>query len=86
MSVKFPLPLPFLRTKGAARFIGVAGTFRQRLTLSSGRFAMIDNGLGFALVPWTPALDRYLGHHIAGVAKESGGIDWTFGRKRGLEI
>jgi hypothetical protein len=22
----------------------VAGTFRQRLTLSSGRFAMIDNG------------------------------------------
>jgi hypothetical protein len=31
----------------------VAGTFRKRLTLSSGRFAMIDNGLGFALVPWT---------------------------------
>jgi hypothetical protein len=30
----------------------VAGTLRQRLTLSSGRFAMIDNGLGFTLVPW----------------------------------
>jgi Protein of unknown function (DUF3363) len=29
----------------------VAGTFRRCLTLSSGRFAMIDNGLGFALVP-----------------------------------
>jgi hypothetical protein len=28
----------------------VAGTYRQRLTLTSGRFAMIDNGLGFALV------------------------------------
>jgi hypothetical protein len=39
----------------------VAGTFRQRLTLNSGRFALIDNGLGFALVPWTPALDRHLG-------------------------
>ena len=63
-----------------------AGTFRQRLTLSSGRFAMIDNGLAFALVPWTPALDRYLDRHVAGVAKESGGIDWCFGRKRGLEI
>jgi hypothetical protein len=24
----------------------------ERLTLTSGRFAMIDNGLGFALVPW----------------------------------
>jgi Protein of unknown function (DUF3363) len=57
----------------------VAGTFRHR-------FAVIGNGLGFALVPWTPALDRYLGHHITGLARESGGIDWTFGRKRGLEI
>jgi hypothetical protein len=64
----------------------VAGTYRQRLSLTSGRFAMIDNGLGFALVPWTPALDRHLGRHVAGVAKESGGIEWSFGRKRGLEI
>jgi type IV secretory pathway VirD2 relaxase len=64
----------------------VAGTFRQRFTLSSGRFAMIDNGLGFALVPWTPALDRYLGHHVVGVARESGGIEWNFRRRRGLEI
>ena len=64
----------------------VAGTYRQRLTLTSGRFAMIDNGLSFALVPWTPALDRHLGRHVAGVAKESGGIEWSFGRKRGLEI
>ena len=64
----------------------VAGTFRQRLTLSSGRFAMIDNGLGFALVPWTSVLDRHLGRHVAGVARESGGIDWCFGRKRRLEI
>jgi type IV secretory pathway VirD2 relaxase len=64
----------------------VAGTYRQRLTLTSGRFAMIDNGLGFALVPWTPALDRHLGRHVSGVAKGSGGIEWSFGRKRGLEI
>jgi len=46
---------------------------------------MIGNGLGFALVPWTPARDRHL-RHVAGVAKESGGIEWSFGRKRGLEI
>jgi Protein of unknown function (DUF3363) len=30
----------------------VAGTYRQRITLASGRFAMIDDGLGFQLVPW----------------------------------
>jgi Protein of unknown function (DUF3363) len=53
------------------------------LTLTSGRFAMIDNGLGFALVPWTPELDRHLGRHVVGVAKESAGIEWSFGRKCG---
>ncbi len=36
----------------------VAGTYRQRLTLTSGRFAMIDNGLGFQLVPWSRELDK----------------------------
>lgn len=61
----------------------VAGVYRQRLSLSSGRFAMIDDGLGFSLVPWTPALEQQLGRHIAGVAREGGGIEWTFGRKRG---
>jgi Protein of unknown function (DUF3363) len=64
----------------------VTGTYRQRLTLTSGRFAMIDNGLGFTLVPWTPALEKRLGRHVAGIAKESGGIEWSFGRERGLEI
>jgi hypothetical protein len=64
----------------------VAGTYRQSLTLTSGRYAMIDNSLGFALVPWTPELDRHLGRHVVGVAQESGGIEWNFGRKRGLEI
>jgi hypothetical protein len=32
------------------------------------------------------ALDRDLGRHVAGVAKESGGIEWNFGRGCGLEI
>jgi hypothetical protein len=47
---------------------------------------MIDNGADFALVPWTSALDRHLGRQVAGVAKETGGIEWNFGRKRGIEI
>jgi type IV secretory pathway VirD2 relaxase len=64
----------------------VTGTYRQRLALTSGRFAMIDNGLGFALVPWTPTLEKHLDRHVSGIAKQSGGIEWEFGRKRGLEI
>ncbi len=64
----------------------VAGTYRQRFTLASGRFAMIDDGLGFQLVPWTPSLDKRLGQHISGVARGDGGVDWSFSRKRGLGL
>jgi type IV secretory pathway VirD2 relaxase len=62
----------------------VAGTYRQRFTLASGRFAMIDDGLGFQLVPWSPSLEKQLGRHVSGVARGDGGVDWSFGRKRGL--
>jgi hypothetical protein len=62
----------------------VAGTYRERLSLASGRFAMIDDGLGFQLVPWTPSMEKHLGRHISGVARGDGGVDWSFGRKRGL--
>jgi type IV secretory pathway VirD2 relaxase len=64
----------------------VAGNVRQRLVLSSGRFAMIDDGLGFQLVPWSRDLDRKLGQHVAGVAKDGGGIEWAIGRKRDLGL
>ena len=64
----------------------IAGTYRKRLTLASGRFAMIDDGLGFQLVPWSPSLDKQLGRHVSGVARDGGGVDWDFGRKRGLGL
>jgi hypothetical protein len=64
----------------------VAGTYRQRVTLASGRFAMIDDGLGFQLVPWRPALEQKLGQHVAGTLTPGGGVDWSFGRRRGLGI
>jgi hypothetical protein len=64
----------------------VAGIYRQRLVLSSGRFAMIDDGLGFQLVPWRPALEQQLGRHVSGVMLPGGGVDWSFERKRGLEL
>jgi hypothetical protein len=64
----------------------VMGTVRQQLNLASGRYAMIDNGLGFALVPWSPSLDKQLGKHISGVMRGDGGVDWSFGRGRGLGL
>ena len=64
----------------------VAGVYRQRLNLASGRFAMIDDGLGFSLVPWSPSLERELGKHVSGVMSPGGGIEWSFGRKRGIGL
>lgn len=64
----------------------VTGIYRERLVLASGRFAMIDDGLGFQLVPWSPSLERNLGKHVAGVARADGGIDWSFGRNRGIAL
>ncbi|MES0174461.1 DUF3363 domain-containing protein [Mesorhizobium sp. M0006] len=72
--------------KHAASGDFVAGAYRQRLSLASGRFAMIDDGLGFQLVPWTPSLEKHLGQHVSGVVRGDGGIDWGFGRKRGLGL
>ena len=64
----------------------VAGVYRQRVTLASGRFAMIDNGLGFQLVPWRPALEQHLGRHVSGTMTPGGGVDWSIGRQRGLGL
>lgn len=64
----------------------VAGTYRQRFDLASGRFAMIDDGLGFQLVPWTPSLEKHRVSHVSGVTRPEGGVDWSFGRKRGLGL
>jgi hypothetical protein len=47
---------------------------------------MIDDGLGFQLVPRTPSLEKQLGRHVSGVARDDGGVDWGFDRNRGLGI
>jgi hypothetical protein len=47
---------------------------------------MIDDGLGFQLVPWTPSIEKHIGKHISGIARADGGIDWNFGRQRGLGL
>lgn len=61
----------------------VSGTVARRVTLTSGRFAMIDDGTGFQLVPWTQPLARRLGQHVSGVATATG-VDWSFARSKTL--
>ena len=69
----------------------VTGTYTRQLRLSSGRYAMIegigpDGGRSFQLVPWSREIEPRLGHHITGIVRGGGGIDWSLGRKRGLGI
>jgi hypothetical protein len=64
----------------------VSGRLAGIASLVSGRFAMIENGLGFQLVPWQPILEKRIGQHITGLQRDDGGIEWRFGRKRGLEL
>lgn len=64
----------------------VSGVYRERITLASGRFAMIDDGVGFQLVPWRRDLERHLGKEIAGKVNARGGVDWNFARSRGPVI
>ncbi len=62
----------------------VSGTLVGSTQLASGRFAMIDDGIGFQLVPWQPLLEKRIGQHITGFMGD--GMEWSFGRKRGLGL
>lgn len=64
----------------------VAGVVRRHVTLASGRFAMLDDGMGFQLVPWSDPLEKRLGQQVSGVALPGGGVEWSFGRRRGLGL
>jgi type IV secretory pathway VirD2 relaxase len=64
----------------------VFGVYRRRLDLVSGRFAMIDDGLGFQLVPWTRALEPRLDQEVLGTMKPTGRVAWSLGKTRGISL
>jgi hypothetical protein len=47
--------------------------------LASGRYAMLDDGMGFSLVPWRPVIEQRLGQQIAATVR-NGGVEWIVGR------
>jgi len=59
----------------------VEGVYRRPVELASGRFAVIERGRDFTLVPWKPALDGQEGRAVSGVLREAG-VSWTIGRGR----
>ena len=59
----------------------VAGIYRRSVMLASGRYAMLDDGMGFSLVPWKPVIEQRLGQQIAATV-HGGGVSWEVGRQR----
>ena len=61
------------------------GIYRRSLQLVSGRFAMLDDGIGFSLVPWRPVIEQRLGQEIAAVVRGQS-VTWQLGRHHGIGI
>lgn len=63
----------------------VAGTYRRSIMLVSGRYAMLDDGMGFSLAPWKPVIEQRLGQQLAATVR-GGGVSWEIGRQRGPSV
>lgn len=59
----------------------MAGVYRRSVMLASGRYAMLDDGIGFSLVPWRPVIEQRLGQQLAATVR-GGGVSWEIGRSR----
>ena len=59
----------------------VKGIYRRAIMLASGKFAVIQKGQQFTLVPWRPLLERHRGREVVGIIRGMG-ISWQLGRQR----
>jgi type IV secretory pathway VirD2 relaxase len=57
----------------------VTGTYRRSLILASGRFAMLENGVDFSLVPWRPVIESRLGQSVSAIVRGPT-VSWDISR------
>lgn len=63
----------------------VSGIYRRSVQLASGRYALLDDGVGFSLVPWKPVIEQRLGQSVSAVIQDNS-VSWQLGRQRGPSI
>ncbi|WP_313023933.1 relaxase/mobilization nuclease domain-containing protein [Pseudomonas lopnurensis] len=63
----------------------VAGIYQRSVMLASGRYAMLNDGMGFSLVPWKPVIEQRLGQQIAATVRGNS-VLWEVGRQRGPSV
>jgi type IV secretory pathway VirD2 relaxase len=61
----------------------IAGIYRRSIMLASGRFAMLDDGVGFSLVPWHPVIEQRYGRQVTWTVR-AGAVSWDISRQRGV--
>lgn len=62
----------------------MTGIYRRSVMLASGRYAMLDDGRSFSLVPWKPVIEQQMGKEIT--ATLHGNAAWEIRRQRGMSI
>ncbi|MHA6859070.1 relaxase/mobilization nuclease and DUF3363 domain-containing protein [Ralstonia pseudosolanacearum] len=62
-----------------------AGIYRRSVMLASGRYAVLDDGVGFSLVPWKPVIEQRLGQRLTATV-HGDGVAWKIGRQPGISI
>jgi len=65
--------------------VRASGIYRESIQLTSGRFALLDDGVGFSLVPWRPVIERRLGQQLSALV-DGGRVNWELGRSRSLSL
>lgn len=63
----------------------VAGIYRRSIMLASGRYVMLDDGMGFRLVPWSPVIEQRLGMPISAQVHD-GRVSWQIRWQQGLSV
>ena len=61
-----------------------SGVYRRSIQLASGRFAMLDDGMGFSLVPWKPVIEHRVGQSLSATVR-SHTVRWELGRQRAVD-
>ncbi|WPG41182.1 DUF3363 domain-containing protein [Variovorax sp. EBFNA2] len=62
-----------------------SGVYRRSIRLASGSFAILDDGMGFSLVPWKPVIELRLGKTLTATVRGSS-VSWNFIRQLGQGI
>jgi type IV secretory pathway VirD2 relaxase len=60
-----------------------SGIYRRSMQLTSGRFAMLDDGMSFSLVPWRPVAEQRLGQQVSAVLRGASAT-WKWGKQQGI--